>query len=73
MERMEYQIRETNSGKPPVGGIIPQAQSPPLPSSPQNAGSPRQKNIFEAAGVVMSTDSEESEMETDSRKKVVPM
>jgi hypothetical protein len=34
---------------------------------------PKQRNIFEAAGVVMSTDSEESEIEADGKRKVVPM
>ena len=29
LEQMEYVQRETNRGKPPVSGIIPQAHSPP--------------------------------------------
>ena len=74
LEQMEYVQRETNRGKPPVSGIIPQAQSPPQPSSPMNRdASPKQRNIFEAAGVVMSTDSEESEIEANDKRKVVPM
>lgn len=61
----EYRRRETNQGRPVAGGIIPSA-SPPR----SNQGSPKNLKVFEAAGVVMSTDSEESERENDRRKKV---
>ncbi len=61
----EYRRRETNQGRPAAGGIIPSA-SPPR----SNQGSPKNLKVFEAAGVVMSTDSEESERENDRRKKV---
>lgn len=67
IEEEEYKARETNRGKPAAGGIIPSAQSPPR--SPINNNGSGLK-VFEAAGVVMSTDSEESERESERRKKV---
>ncbi len=56
-------MRQTNHGRPAASGIIPSA-SPPRGNSPKNS------KVFEAAGVVMSTDSEESERESDRNKKI---
>ena len=67
IEEDEYRRRETNQGRPAAGGIIPSA-SPPRSGS--NQGSPKNLRVFEAAGVVMSTDSEESERENDRRKQL---
>ena len=66
IEEDEYRRRETNQGRPAAGGIIPSASPPRSGSS--NQGSPKNLKVFEAAGVVMSTDSEESERENDKRK-----
>ena len=66
IDEEEYRRRETNEGRPAAGGIIPGVQSPKNRNNGRDSG----LRVFEAAGVVMSTDSSESEMEGDKRKKV---